>query len=499
MNRKRIVDLFAAISQPLLLIGVSLYLVIYLVIALTRISYPFELEWMEGGAVVHVQRLLNGEPLYVTPSLDFIPFIYSPFYFYVSALVAYVTGNGFFPLRLVSFVSSLGCFTLIFLIVYKRTSSRWASLMASCLFAATFRLSGAWFDIARVDSLFLFLLLAGIYTFESERFFTRSFASPALLFLSFFTKQTALIIAVALSVAALFTRKGAERLWLPLNFGLLLTASSLLMNALTDGWYSYYVFDLPAQHAILSSMFSGFWTDDIVRHLPIALTACIIPFLGIGNTSNQKVDRLFQDFLILGSLFLASYLSRLHTGGYDNVLMPVYAAIAIYFGIGLAFSWKAVAGAATVQAVLILAVALQFVALTYSPQQQIPSLLDRQQGERLQQLIASFPGEVYLSDHPWYAGDMDKPTQAQDMAVRDILRASDSEEWKRLLEEAMAAAIVEQKYAALIVDFEDFPLRVPDFEVYYELVDSGLSGDAFLPVTGWDRKPAYLYVRRTLQ
>ena len=38
-----------------------------------RWNYPFDLEWMEGGMLVHVDRLRSGEGLYVPPSADFIP------------------------------------------------------------------------------------------------------------------------------------------------------------------------------------------------------------------------------------------------------------------------------------------------------------------------------------------------------------------------------------------------------------------------------------------
>jgi len=394
----------ANIGQALPIIGASFYLLMYLVIALTRLSYPFELEWMEGGSVVQVQRILDGQSLYVAPSLSFVPFIYTPLYFYVSSLFAHVTGNGFLPLRLVSLLSSLGCFAFIFMIVHRRTSSLYASFIAFCLFTATFRISGSWFDIARVDSLFLFLLLAGIYAFDSPRAFTRAFASPALLFLSFFTKQTVLIVVVCLSAAAFFTRKRSERFWFPLSFSFLLVGSSLVMNSLTDGWYNYYVFDLAAQHGIFNSMLVQFWTDDIAKHLAIALCVCVIPFLSIGADTNSKSERIIQDIIILGSLFLLSYLSRIHPDGYNNVLMPVYAGIAIYFGVGLALSLKAIGEDAKIKTVLILATSLQFVNLFYSPEQQIPSPMDKQQGEKLQRLISSFEGEVYLSDHPWYLG-----------------------------------------------------------------------------------------------
>ena len=55
------------------------YLCTYLTIALMRLPYPFELEWMEGAPIVHVERLLNGQPIYGAPSIDFIPFIYKCF------------------------------------------------------------------------------------------------------------------------------------------------------------------------------------------------------------------------------------------------------------------------------------------------------------------------------------------------------------------------------------------------------------------------------------
>ena len=489
----------ANIGQTLLIIGASFYLLVYLVIALTRLSYPFELEWMEGGSVVHVQRILDGQSLYVTPSLNFIPFMYSPLYFHVSSLFAHVTGNGFLPLRLVSLLSSLGCFAFIFMIVHRRTASLYASFIASCLFVATFRISGSWFDIARVDSLFLFLLLAGIYTFDSPRVPVRSLASPALLFLSFFTKQTALIVAVCLSAAVLVTRKRSERFWFPLSFSLLMAGSFAIMNTLTAGWYKYYVVDLPTQHDIVNSLLVRFWTNDVAQHLAIALCVCVIPFLSIGAARNSRSDRIIQDISILGSLFLASYLSRIHSGGHSNVLMPIYAGIAIYFGIGLALSLKAIGGDGSIKTVLILATALQFVNLHYSPRQEIPSPMDRQQGKKLQQLISSFKGEVYLSDHPWYSANLNKPSQAQDMAVRDILRASGSGQWKQILGQDMATAVAEKRYEAFIVDFKEFVLRVPDFETHYELVESNLSGSAFHPVTGWDRRPTYLYVRRNVQ
>jgi hypothetical protein len=497
-RRTPLIARIADISQVVLIIGASLYLLAYLLIALIRISYPFELEFMEGGCVVQVQRILDHYPLYIKPSLNFIPFGYTPLYFYVSSLFAHIIGNGFFPLRLVSFLSSIGCFAFIFMIVHRRTSSLYASFISSFLFAATFRIAGAWFDIARPDSLFLFLLLAGIYLFDSPRLLTRSFVAPVVVFLSFYTKQTALPVAVCLSLAALLTEKRHERFWFLACFSLLIVGSFGIMNMVTAGWYKYYVFDIPKNHLILKYTIIKFWSID-VSHLSIALCVCLISFLRVSFITDSKSDRVIRDSLILGGLFLASFLSRIQSGGYSNVLMPVYAGIAIYFGIGMSLSLKAIAGADNIRISLILVTALQFVSLLYLPAQQIPSLMHREQGEKLQKLILSFKNEVYLSDHPWYTGYLNKPVQAQDMAVRDILRWSGDEQWKQILEHEMAAAVEEERYEAIIVDFKNFSLRPSNFDAHYKLVESNLCEDAFQPLTGWDRMPRYLYVRRTVQ
>ncbi len=485
-----------SLAQAILILGASTYLLVYLVISLARISYPFELEWMEGGSVIHVQRILDGQPLYIPPSLDFIPYIYPPFYYQVSSLFARFTGNGFLPLRLVSLLSSLGCFVLIFMIVHRRTASPYAACLAVCLFAATFPLSGFWLDLARVDALFLLLLLASIFTFESSEFILCSFVSPLLLFLSYFTKQTALMVAVFLSVAAFLVFKRTARFWFALNFSLLLAGSFLIMNALTNGWYKYYVFDLPTQHEIISGALAAVWTDEIIQNLWIALCICIVSFINIRDTSRLESGRLIQDLAILGSLLLASYLSRIHSGSFDNSLMPAHAGIALYFGIGAASAFKATSENYLVKFLLILAFAFQFVGLRYSPQAQIPTQIDRQQGERLEQLISSFKGEVYLSAHPWYLSNANKPTQAQEMAILDIIRASQSGQLGHALRTEMDTAIVEGRYEAFIIDAQDFILRVPSFDTHYQLAESNLGGGAFHPVTGWDRSPTYLYVKR---
>ncbi len=104
---------------------------LYIVIALRQLGYPYELEWMEGGSVEIVGRILHGQAIYAPPSLHYVPYTYPPLYFWVSSLVAHVCGLSFLPLRLVSFTSSLGCFAVLFWIVQRETRDVVAGLVAA--------------------------------------------------------------------------------------------------------------------------------------------------------------------------------------------------------------------------------------------------------------------------------------------------------------------------------------------------------------------------------
>jgi hypothetical protein len=157
------------ILRYLLLIIALAYFMVYLWIAYNRIRFPFELSWIEGGMVDQVQRITSGKPVYVAPSINFVPFLYTPLYFYISALVSSLFGGGLFPLRMVSFTASLASLAAILMIVRDETKNWWAALLSVSLFTATYRLSGSWLDVARVDSLFLAFWLWLIFLIRTKK------------------------------------------------------------------------------------------------------------------------------------------------------------------------------------------------------------------------------------------------------------------------------------------------------------------------------------------
>src|SRR4029078_4887993 len=117
-------------------------------------------------------------------------------YFYISAAFAALLGEGLFPLRLVSFLSSLGSLLILFRLGSRESSHPAAGLLTAGLFAATYKISGAWFDLARVDSTFLLFVLGGIYLVRFGRSRRSAAAAAALLTLGYLTQHKALLLGV---------------------------------------------------------------------------------------------------------------------------------------------------------------------------------------------------------------------------------------------------------------------------------------------------------------
>ncbi|MGH9071509.1 MAG: glycosyltransferase family 39 protein, partial [Acidimicrobiales bacterium] len=247
---------------------------VYVWIAFHQVGYRFELEWMEGGAVEVVRRVVLGQGIYVAPSLHFVPWPYTPFYWWVSAGVSHLTGTGFLPLRLVSLVSSLGSLVVLAALVRSETGEWVAGLAAAGIYAATYRMAGDWFAIGRVDSLMLLLLLLSLAAARRTRTWAGGVAVGVLGFLAFFTKQSALIAVVPFLGFMLVTRWRAGLAALGTLAGLI-GVSTLAMNAATGGWYGYYVFNELTHQGIARVEWAQFWSHDLRPLWPAGLIALV--------------------------------------------------------------------------------------------------------------------------------------------------------------------------------------------------------------------------------
>jgi len=255
------------------------HLAAFLFVAVARLRYPYELEWVEGGLADEALAILRGQAPYARPSLHLVAFIYPPLYFYASAAVAALVGPGFFSLRLVSLAATLACFALIYGLVRQGSrgrpgSGRTAGLLAAGLFAATFKIGGTWLVLARVDALCVALYLAGAYALLRARGGWGFALAGALLGLACLTKQSALLMAVPLAAYAVYADWRRGWLLAASLAGLALAVSAAFQIA-SQGWYGYYVFSGAVGRPFTGSVWLVFWQQDLLQPLALALLAML--------------------------------------------------------------------------------------------------------------------------------------------------------------------------------------------------------------------------------
>ncbi len=389
---------------------------IFVFIAISSLGYPFHIEWMEGHVIDTVARVMDGQGIYVEPSIEFVPFIYTPLYYYAVAGVAYITGLDFFPARLVSLIATLGSGAVLYAWVRREGGGLTSGMTAAALFFATYHLSGRWFDVARVDSLALFLSLAGLYAL----FHANAVLSGVLIAAAFFTKQSTIImIAPALAAWLLIDRKKAFTA--SVLAVLLIACGCALLEIRSRGWFSFYAFAVPSGHGIDERHILGFWKT-LLMSLGVAC-ALMLVFLRNRWRSNR---RMALAYAALAAGFIGSgYVMRLHAYSYLNVLMPVHAALALFTALALLPYLSAARGSVFLAWLMPSLALVQFLVLLsgYHPFKMIPTKEDRALGEQFLSELSGIEGDIFAPDLQWVQTRAGKKSYALGMAALDIFRS----------------------------------------------------------------------------
>ena len=484
------------------LVFVLFYIMAFIIASLKRMSYPYELEWIEGGFLLVMQRVLGGKPIYTPPSLDYIPFIYPPLYYYLTAALARVVGVKFLALRLVSFTSALLTLLLIMHWVYREGRSAFAALSAAGFFAGSYRLSGTWFDVGRVDSLFLFLLMAGMYLLTTTTSVTGGILAGICLFLAAMTKQTALSILLPV-LAYLFIRgvwQREKRIWATeLTFALLLVLSVLWLSWRTKGWFWYYTVTIPGGFPVFPHALWRFWKDDVFPYVSLAFVTTLL-FLWL-TWARARWNTLAWYGIFFASVFLNTWLVRSHRGSYLNDLMPFHAMLALGLGLWVAqISRQWGRGDVWKEGPIALIVFLQLLALFYNPTLIVPDARHVAAGDQVVAKLAHFEGDILVPFHPYLAVRAGKRPHMHIAAAYDVLR-SDPDRWGQRLREETRNALREQRFTAVVLDQPLFWLMDATTEgllkVYYEgPLPLIRHPDAFRPMTGLRLRPGRLYIKK---
>jgi hypothetical protein len=455
---KRVVRWLDRLSLYLCLSAVMAYGVVFLVIVFSRIRFPFELEWMEGSSWTQVARILSGQPVYTAPTLDYVPLVYTPLYFYLSAAVFRLLGGGFFPLRLVSLLASLGCILLIFLLVREKTRRGLAAFLAAGLFMACYGLSDTWFDLARADMLFLFFYLLAILCLRGKGF--SNFILAGVFFsLSFFTKQTALFFTIPILLYALIFMERRRALALLVTTLLLIGGSTLLLNNLTGGWYSFYIFELPRRHAFSLGFAVIFWLKDLLPPLAATWVLGFLYLLRLGKKL-LKPQELFYPAL-LATLLAGSWAARANVGGAVNTLLPALAGMAILLGLGAAQALddeRFLPNNQQARRLFVTGVCLlQFLVLAYNPFAKIPGPAQLEAGSRLVEVIRQIDGEVFIPSHNYLNLMAGRPSLAHNVPIAEVAGVFGDRQpiAESDILRQYAQAVQAKRFAAIILDGTD--------------------------------------------
>jgi hypothetical protein len=477
----------------------------YLCIALARLGYPGHLEILEDNSLVEVHRILAGQQIYVAPSASYVPDGYPPLYFAVSAAAASVLGQSYLPLRLVSLVASLACFAILGRLVQRETRSRGAGLAAAGLLAATYFVTGTWFDVGRVDSLFLAFCVAGLYAARWACRTRAAIAAGLLLGAAFCTKQTAL--AEGAAVLVVLAAGSRRRLAVPAAaaYAAVIGGSTLVLGLTSHGWYVYYVFQQMSQHALSASSAGQFWTAELLPTLGIAICAIL---LGARRTSPVLLAGC-------GALAAESFAARAQTGSNVNDLLPAYLAVALLAGLAMGGQspsfrpgsrggpltraritglpgltrirriahWRGAAGQwVPVLASALVVVQIGVLASGFRLSEAFPPNADRVADQRLVAASRALGGTVAIPADPGIAVMAGLPPTEDQVAAADVLRASDQPP-KTIFMASLARAVAGQKFSGIITEFHrdlrGFPADLPRY--YHRCPQSPLDGALSVP------------------
>jgi hypothetical protein len=427
----------------------ALFVLLFLYVSLRRLHYPFELDRMESGMMTSVWRIVHGNQLYSAPSMEWVPFLYAPLFFYLSAALSHITDLGYGTLRLVSTLATLGSFAVIYAIVFRETRRHTAALIAVGLFACLYDFCLGWYDIGRVDSLSVFLFLLGIYATR----WANPIIAACVWLLAFHTKQTFLPFGILAFVPLwraprrMLTGMGA--------FGITAWLSVRALNHASSGWYSHYAFGTTHELVFVPRNAILFLPLDIVRPLPIIVVLLLVATI-LRPPNLKSSATAFYGFITILLLGATGFV-RAHTGANINAVIPCYAWLAILAGLAIhrILNWLPSSSAnftprniQLASIALWLALCTQLTAHVYQPARWIPQSYTLAYRNAVLDAVRSTPGDVWLVNHSYEGILAGKPVHPEMDALDAVLGLPyppTVAEFNRL--------IAERHFAAILTDY----------------------------------------------
>jgi hypothetical protein len=460
----------------LLAVPGALQLVLLAVAFGSRLFYPFDLEWMEGGMLTHALRFTEGRPVYAPPSAEFIPYLYTPLYPALLAGLGQLVGLGYPLGRAVSIVSiAVVMFTIFRAVVReapadRRGLARVAGVSALGLLAATYPWVECFFDLVRGDSLFLALGVGGLAalriaaarpTRRGRGFLHVGVAvAGAILAVSFFAKQTGVLLVLAGGAALLPMNWRALPVYVGVT-GVIGLGGTAVGQWLTGGWWWVYVYQVHQNH---DTNADRFWRSFglIFGHFPVATALVALGLIAVvahaiwrrrlpvGGAGFLYWTWMYACAVLIGAVgwstqwaVFNAYIPAMALGALAAglALVPIVELAAELAGVVRAERIGAWAGGA-----VLALLALQLWVARWDPRWSatvgdgdtkavtpgiwqirasvrpfVPQRKDREAGQRLLAELRAIDGEIFFPSHPWYPRLAGKQaTFAHRIGVKDV-------------------------------------------------------------------------------
>jgi hypothetical protein len=381
----------------------------FVVVSLARMTYPFELEWLEGLTIDNAWRLLHGLPIYGPPDASFAANFYPPLQ-YVAALPFLVTtGWSLAGARLLSWLAVVGSGVIAARVVRRAGGSWIAVLLALGIMASFYPATHYWYDLARVDALETFFVVAGVAVLVSphaEPDRGRLLASAVLLTAATLTKQTA--VPLGLAAAAAFALVGDwKRAWrLAALLAIIGGASGLALWIWSRGWISL-IYTVPRHHRVAARRLADF----------ASFAYPLSPLLVVATVGSLRMKTTRVVLVVTLAALAVGAVAFCKVGGDANSSIPAVFLLATAAGMASDEVWRRLETSfLRLAAVVVLGVIpVSTGALSTDVLRWIPSATDRRQAQALWEDMRGTEGDflpygysfvsTVLRGRTWAVGD----------------------------------------------------------------------------------------------
>ena len=462
-----------------------------------RAGFPLDLEWMEGGVLIHAQRIAHGQGIYVAPSVDFIPFLYTPLYPALLALLSFVAPLGYLMGRLVSIVAFVVALAMIAITAFGEGAARGRQVLALLIglcgagaVAASFAFTGYFYDLVRSDSLLLALEALAVWLAYRGQSWKSAAAAGALIALGFFTKQTATIVGIGIGVGLLVANFKRGLAYGGVAAAVLAGGVGLLVKT-SHGWFWTYIFKLHQSHAFRRDAVS-----DVAWPFTHQFCWPLFAALGFATLGLALSRRLRRGDAVLWAVAIAGEVAALigfATQWADSnafipaIFFPAFAAAVLVARLcDVALSgrkWGALIVAAASAALLggqslhtatptpvrghasspilrgwpSLGKALPTLASA------VPSAQDRVAAARLLAELRGLPSPLFIPFHTYYAVLAGKQPFVHRMGVHDVEAALGRAK-------GLDQSIADRRFAAIVLDWKSYPGEWPNLDHRYHVI-----------------------------